>query len=126
MKKPIIFFAAGLVIGAGVLAWWHLGRTSDLIAGVVYQCDNGKVIAAAYYEGEPAPTPEPGEPPTPTGRAEISLNGGPAIPLMQTLSASGVRYANADESFVFWNKGEEALVMRNNQMDLDYTNCTAQ
>jgi membrane-bound inhibitor of C-type lysozyme len=30
--------------------------------------------------------------------------------LSQVVSASGARYANADESFVFWNKGDGAFI----------------
>jgi membrane-bound inhibitor of C-type lysozyme len=28
----------------------------------------------------------------------------------RAMSASGARYANADESFVFWNKGDTAFI----------------
>jgi hypothetical protein len=42
--------------------------------------------------------------------------------LKQTISASGVRYANKDESFVFWNKGNGALVLENN-VEKSYIGC---
>jgi membrane-bound inhibitor of C-type lysozyme len=35
--------------------------------------------------------------------------------LAQTVSADGTRYANSDESFVFWSKGNGALVLENNK-----------
>jgi membrane-bound inhibitor of C-type lysozyme len=35
--------------------------------------------------------------------------------LPQTISADGVRYANTDDSFVFWSRGNGALVLENGQ-----------
>lgn len=101
------------------------GEERTLISTVTYSCDGEKSIVASYYEGLETQEPEQGEMPTPTGSVEVSLDGGASMTLAQTISASGVRYANEDESFVFWNKGNEALVMRDNSMDLEYTNCTS-
>jgi membrane-bound inhibitor of C-type lysozyme len=42
--------------------------------------------------------------------------------LPQTLSADGTRYANADESFVFWGKGNGALVLENGE-EKNYIGC---
>lgn len=97
----------------------------SLVSTAVYTCDQGKTIAAAYYEGPAAPQPAPGEPATPTGSVDVSIGGAATTTLAQTISADGTRYANADESLVFWSKGNSALVMRNNTMDLDYSNCLA-
>src|SRR5581483_12293852 len=36
--------------------------------------------------------------------------------------ASGARYANADESFIFWNKGTTAFITENGQTT--YANCS--
>lgn len=103
------------------------------IASATYSCDNGHTIHADYYEGTKAPQPVPGQPPTPTGSVNVALDGGEAMTLKQTISADGARYSDGNpqisqgqsgaESFVFWNKGNTALIMRNNQMDLTYTNC---
>lgn len=100
-------------------------QTRTPIATALYICDGGRTISADYYEGAKAPAPEAGEPPLPTGSVDVSLDGGATTTLMQTISASGIRYANDDESFVFWSKGEKALIMRDNRMDLGYTNCAA-
>lgn len=40
----------------------------------------------------------------------ITLNDKRIFELPQVISASGARYANQDESFVFWNKGNRAFV----------------
>lgn len=44
--------------------------------------------------------------------------------LPQTISASGARYANSDQSFVFWNKGDTAFIEQNNVMT--FNNCAEQ
>ena len=127
MKKTHILLLIGVavVIGAGIWLWqWN--SNDRFIAEVVYQCDNDKTITATYYEGPDAPPSGPGVPPVPIGSVDVSLNGDPAVKLRQTISASGIRYANSNESLVFWSKGDEALIMRNNEMDLEYTNCKAQ
>jgi membrane-bound inhibitor of C-type lysozyme len=53
----------------------------------------------------------PGQPPIPTGVVSLRLSDGRALDLGQTISADGARYANPDESFVFWSKGDGALVL---------------
>jgi membrane-bound inhibitor of C-type lysozyme len=40
------------------------------------------------------------------------------LDLAQTVAASGARYADADESFVFWNRGNGALVLENGKQAL--------
>jgi len=120
MKKILLV----IIIFGAVLAGYFLYQQSDKkIAEAVYQCDNGHTISATFYEARVAPTSIPGEPPQPTGSVTVSLDGESVLTLAQTLSASGVRYANADESFVFWNKGNDAIILRDNTMDLSYTNC---
>jgi membrane-bound inhibitor of C-type lysozyme len=131
MKQWIIGIIVIVLIALG--AWWVWGsgaadqsvaQPREEVASATYSCDKGKTITATFFSGPEAPAAQPGEPPQPTGSADVSLDGGAVMTLAQTISASGVRYANSDESFVFWNKGNEALIMRNNSMDLDYTNCT--
>ena len=41
--------------------------------------------------------------------------------LPQAISASGARYANSDESFVFWNKGDTAFIQEGE--NYTYENC---
>lgn len=33
----------------------------------------------------------------------------------QTIAGSGIRYANADETIVFWSKGETAFMMEKSE-----------
>lgn len=127
MRRSFLLLITCLAIIIGGGAWLYLKDDTGHrpVAEAVYQCDNDTSIAVMYYEGPAVSEPQPGEPPIPTGSVRISLDEGPITELKQTLSASGVRYANEDETFVFWNKGDEALIMRNNEMDLEYTNCRA-
>jgi membrane-bound inhibitor of C-type lysozyme len=129
MRKRNIIVAIVILI-ALFLALRHRGdkpqtqiETNKPISTATYYCDNNKSISAAYFEGEPVTVAE-GEKPVPTGWVEVSIGGASTTTLNQTISGSGVRYANEDESLVFWNKGDEALIMRNNVMDMDYKNCS--
>jgi membrane-bound inhibitor of C-type lysozyme len=71
-----------------------LAATSAPIADVVYTCDAGKTIEAVYT----------------SSKVDIFLSDKRHLTLPQALSASGARYANADESIVFWNKGNTAFM----------------
>jgi membrane-bound inhibitor of C-type lysozyme len=91
------------------------------IAQATYLCDGGKTIQAAFYKGEEHAV-EPGQPPVPSGSVKLVLSDGRSFDLAKTLSADGGRYANADESFVFWDKGDTALVLENGA-EKDYKGC---
>lgn len=93
------------------------------IAQALYLCDGEKTIEATFYQGEEITT-EPGEQPVPSGSVEIVLSDGRSFNLNQTISASGARYSNTDESFIFWSKGDEALVLEDG-VEKDYTGCVA-
>ena len=85
------------------------------IATASYLCSEHKSISALYYAGETKPAPSADMPPVPGGSIALTLSDGRTMTLAQTISADGGRYANADESFVFWDKGNGALVLENNQ-----------
>lgn len=97
------------------------GSEDKPIAQAIYNCDEGKTIEAAFYKGDEAAV-QPGQPPVPTGSVKITLSDGRTFSLAQTISADGGRYANSDESFVFWDKGDTALVLENG-VEKDYTGC---
>lgn len=69
----------------------------DLIASAKFICKDDKIIQADFYDR----------------RVELTLSDGRKYSLYQTISASGARYANVDESFVFWNKGDTAFIQEN-------------
>lgn len=143
MKPLLIFIAAIALLGVGYLIGTRYGsvparelelgerdlsETSAPIAVVSYLCDGGKSIRAAYYNGTSKPPATPGGPPIPGGRVEVVLSDGRSLELAQTVSASGIRYSNGDpavsggESFVFWSKGNGALVLEHNK-EQSYIGC---
>ena len=83
---------------------------TDLLAGEVgtlYECDGERALKAEFLDGS----------------VHLALYDGRKISLPQAISASGIRYANTDESFVFWNKDSNAFVEENGS--ITYANCTA-
>jgi membrane-bound inhibitor of C-type lysozyme len=117
-----------IIIIAAVFVLWKIHKPSPAsnqpIATVLYSCNGNKTITASYYQGAVAPAPAPGQPPTPTGSVSLTLSDGRTMTLAQTISADGIRYANADESFVFWSKGNGVLVQENGQ-EKSYMGCIA-
>jgi len=130
MKRNLIFIFLIVIILVGVGIWYVNNKrnqspspspSSSPIAQVTYICNSDKTIDAAFYKGEPKPV-EPGEPPIPSGSVKIVLSDGRDFNLPQTISADGARYANSNESFVFWSKGNGALVLENN-IEKNYIGC---
>lgn len=126
--RAIGFLVVLVVLGVG-WAWYTLRPAAprsqqESVATATYVCDSGKTITASFYKGTEPPPAAPGEPPTPTGSVALTLSDGRSMTLPQTLSASGVRYANADESFVFWNKGNSAFIVEGDATT--YDGCTTQ
>lgn len=94
------------------------------IATVLYSCNAGKTITAIYYQGVSKPASGPDQPPIPGGSVALSFDDGSTMTLAQTISADGARYANANESFVFWNKGNGVMVLEND-VEKSYVGCIA-
>jgi membrane-bound inhibitor of C-type lysozyme len=88
------------------------------LAGVVraetiharFVCGDDKAIDAVFSNGSES-------------RVRLSLSDGRRLVLPQARSASGARYANADESIVFWNKGDTAFIEEHGR--ITYTDCIA-
>jgi membrane-bound inhibitor of C-type lysozyme len=139
--KNIFIVLVVLLLGVGV--WYVLTRNDELaesaeteasvtegvasepelVASVRYMCEDEKSIEAEYYQisHEGHDPSEMGHMPEPTGSVELVLSDGRELTLPQTISASGIRYANADESFIFWSKGNEAFVMEGEEET--FTSC---
>lgn len=118
-QTAVIVLVVAMVIGVAGWVWLKptaqgtslTGDTqlsqndSGLIAAVHYSCDADKAIAASYYDAS----------------VVLILSDGRDMTLPQTISADGMRYANADESFIFWSKGEGAFVDEGGAQT--YSNC---
>jgi len=127
MNKKILTFAIIIVlVFIGILIYFNNldKKQNQPVAQVTYICNDNKTIDATYYKGE-AKTVKPGEQPIPTGSVNIVLSDGRVLNLAQTISADGTRYANSDESFVFWGKGNGALVLENNA-EKSYIGCVVE
>jgi membrane-bound inhibitor of C-type lysozyme len=98
MLRPILLSA--------VLALPGL-TAADPIATVKYACNGGKTIDATYYEE----------------KVDLTLSDGRSVSLPQAMSGSGTRYANADESFVFWSKGNDAFVTEGDPDNPTFADC---
>jgi membrane-bound inhibitor of C-type lysozyme len=84
------------------------GATADEpVSEVKYACADDKSIEATYY----------------SDKVELSLSDGRTMTLPQTVSGSGIRYADADESFVFWSKGNTAFVTEGDPNHPTFADC---
>jgi hypothetical protein len=90
---------------------------------VSYSCAGNKTISAAFYQGATKPAPSPDQPPIPGGSVALQFSDGRSLFLPQTISADGGRYANADESIVFWSKGDTAFVTEGDPNNETYKDC---
>ena len=97
-------FCLGLYLGKLISSNSILGSE---ISNVNFNCENNKLIHAIFYNNF----------------VYIDLSNGPKVFLPHTISASGARYANNDESLVFWNKGNTAFVTEGNTTINTYNNC---
>ena len=82
----------------------------DPVSEVTYSCADDKTIEATYY----------------ADRVDVILSDGRSMSLPQTMSGSGIRYANADESFVFWSKGKTAFATEGNPNEPTFSDCVEQ
>jgi membrane-bound inhibitor of C-type lysozyme len=126
-KTPIIIIILIILAGIGIWMWYATSHVKESqlpvqIAQATYICNDNKTIDATFYKGKTQPTVQPGQPPIPTGSVKIVLSDGRNLNLSQTISADGARYANSDESFVFWSVGNSALVLENN-VEKSYIGC---
>ena len=67
---------------------------NEVINSAIFNCADNKNIKAIFFQD----------------KVELTLSDGRSLLLNQAISASGARYTNSDESFVFWNKGDTAFV----------------
>lgn len=65
-----------------------------------FNCDKGISIKASFDNNQPQ-------------KVSLEISDGRKVELPRAMSGSGARYANSDESFVFWNKGDTAFVEEN-------------
>lgn len=107
MKKIVLIFVAlGLIVGGFYMVRKNslqknnvvntvVEKTNDtIINSVTFACADNKTVQGIFFKD----------------RVELNLSDKRSMLLLQAISASGARYANSDESFVFWNKGNTAFI----------------
>jgi membrane-bound inhibitor of C-type lysozyme len=102
----VAVFAVGFQIGRIFEMQFILGKP---IASAKFVCAEGKVIDADFYKNF----------------VHIEFGWQKTLYLPQTISASGARYANSNESIVFWNKGDTAFITEGDPNNPTYKDCLA-
>jgi membrane-bound inhibitor of C-type lysozyme len=95
---------AVLAIGA-LIAVPALAETP--VATATFKCKGGKSIGATFFAAS----------------VDLKLSDGRSLKVPQAMSGSGARYANKDETFVFWNKGDTAFVTEGKDGKETYSGC---
>lgn len=98
-------FFAGFVLGQSYQE--KLFEERKPFSSAIYRCDDNKFIIADYFDQE----------------VTLRLSDNRLMILPQTISASGVRFADENEVFVFWNKGNTAFIDELNEQT--FSNCIA-
>lgn len=112
---------AGVSVFSLLLATAASAQSAKPVATVPYSCAQGKSLVAEYFDGPTRIAPD-GRP-VPGGRVVLTLTDGKKLTLPQTLSGSGIRYANEGETFVFWSKGDTAFVEEGPKQTVTYESC---
>jgi membrane-bound inhibitor of C-type lysozyme len=98
------------VVAVALVALTAEARSEDPVSKVVFDCKDGKTIDATFY----------------ADKVDLTLSDGRSMSLPQTMSASGIRYANADEAFVFWSKGDTAFVTEGADEKETFSGCVSE
>ena len=77
------------------------------VATATFKCQGGKSIEATFYASS----------------VSLTLSDGRSLTVPQAMSGSGARYANKDETFVFWNKDDTAFVIEGDDGKDTYSGC---
>ena len=123
MTKFLIFFGLLIILIFGGLLFLSqfkpddtktadvVSKTPKLLNRVLYMCNDTKTIDASFYERPATTSPSVGEAPISNGYVDLILSDGRTFNLSQTVATDGARFANANEQFVFWSKGNGAMVL---------------
>ncbi len=121
MRKTSVIAVVVLVVIIAILGYvaYNLELEKDpkfTAKNITYVCKDNKLIGAKFYIPIQEESSSTNKPKLPGGSVDITLSDGRSLHLTQTISASGVRYANEDETFVFWSKGTSAIVLENDKV----------
>lgn len=109
-RRGTEYGTAAVAIMVAVLCSLPGAAADAAISEVKYSCAGDKTIDATYY----------------ADKVDLVLSDGRSMSLPQTMSGSGIRYANGDESFVFWSKGKTAFATEGEAEKPTYADCVEQ
>jgi membrane-bound inhibitor of C-type lysozyme len=89
---------------------WEEYCTAAAPKKVLFNCDESKSITATFYV-------------TDDKFVDLELSDDRKLSVPRAISASGARYATADETFVFWNKGDTAFITEGAEGVETFKNC---
>ncbi|MEI6528522.1 MAG: MliC family protein [bacterium] len=100
----VVVFIFGIYLGR-----WAENKTilGYPVNSVKFICAEDKTIHADFY----------------MNFVRLDMKNNKVAYLPQTISASGARYANPDESIVFWNKGDTAFITEGDPNNPTYKDC---
>jgi len=106
LYRIFLFGIVGLLIITGLYVIVVKNRNQEVdTIKATFLCENTKSINAEFFSDS----------------ASLTLSDNRTILLSRAVSASGARYANTDETFVFWNKGNTAFIEEHDQ--ITFENC---
>jgi membrane-bound inhibitor of C-type lysozyme len=119
-NKKLILTAIILLIAAVAFLYFYKANVQRVAApvdvsptpadiSVTFKCPNGYEIPATFNNS--------------AGTVTFMLPGQEEMTLPHAISADGAKYANADESMVFWNVGNSVMIMENGVTT--YENCVS-
>jgi len=85
---------------------WESYCTAAAPHAARFTCEAGATIDATFYPDDDT-------------FVDLVFGDGRRVSLPHAMSGSGARYANADESLVFWNKGNTAFVEEHGKTTID-------
>ena len=92
----IVVVVIVIIVIVAAIVWYAVYKP---INSVTYSCEGGKTIQAKFYKD----------------KVDLKLSDDRTLTLPQAISASGARYANDDESIVFWEKGATSFMTENDK-----------
>ena len=126
MNKFLLFFVLLIILIFGFLYFVFVSTPKEtqntntvvvvesgpkLTSRNTFVCNVGKTIDASFYEEKVVVAGVASEAPTPNGSVKLIFDDGRTFDLKQAVSADGGRYTNEGDAFVFWNKGNGALIL---------------
>ncbi|MEI8130184.1 MAG: MliC family protein [bacterium] len=114
MKNKNLLISLFVIILSAIVAGYLLRRHVNAPVpkalnqnpSYTFMCPDQKSITATFHLPDDA-------------SVDVALSDGRTMNLPHAVSASGARYVNADESFVFWNKGTSAFIEENGKTTYD-------